>query len=163
MPSATGATITGFSPSSVSEKTQSTTQIVQFAHAVLMCHGMYVLQHRDDKPGIAAPGVWALFGGRVENDEEPREAAVREVKEELGVTIDDCEPFWTVERYSDFAQSTARYSFFEADITYQWGRHRLMEGQGVERFTYDTLVSLPMFPVMREVLARHYASATRRQ
>ncbi len=134
--------------------------MIQYAHTVLICEGLYVLQHRDDKPGIAAPGMWALFGGRVEDREEPREAAVREVQEELCVRIDYCELFWSVERYSDFAGSIARYWFFEADITREWGTHRLMEGQEVQRFTYDALVKLPMFPVMSRVLERHHALAT---
>jgi 8-oxo-dGTP pyrophosphatase MutT (NUDIX family) len=133
--------------------------LIQFAHVVLLCRGLYVLQHRDDKPGIAAPGQWALFGGRVEEPEDPLDAAVREVKEELDVSIGSCELFWHVERYSEFTRSMAHYVFFEADITRQWGSHRLMEGQGVERFAYHALAALPMFPVMREVLDRHHAFA----
>lgn len=114
------------------------------------------MQHRDDKPGIAAPGMWALFGGRVEDDESPRDAVIREVDEELCVRIDNCEPMWVVQRYSSFTQAMGLYSFFEADITGQWGRHRLMEGQAVALFSYADLLNLPMFPIMREALAYHF-------
>ena len=113
------------------------------------------MQHRDDKPGIAAPGMWALFGGRVEDHESPRDAVIREVHEELCVRIDSCEPVWVVERYSEFAKAIGTYSFFQADISSQWRRHRLMEGQAVARFTFDELAGLPMFPIMREALALH--------
>ncbi|WP_129116043.1 NUDIX hydrolase [Halegenticoccus tardaugens] len=33
-------------------------------------------------------GTWNLPGGRVEEDEDPSETAVREVKEEVGVSVD---------------------------------------------------------------------------
>ncbi len=45
--------------------------------------GRLVLQLRDDKQGIAYPGYWGTWGGRVEDGESPLEAAVREVFEEL--------------------------------------------------------------------------------
>src|SRR6201999_3754337 len=28
--------------------------------------GRYLMQHRDDKPGILLPGHWALFGGTID-------------------------------------------------------------------------------------------------
>lgn len=130
--------------------------MVRFAHAVLRSEGLYVMQHRDDKPGIAAPGMWALFGGRVLDHESPRDAVIREVDEELCVRIDNCEPVWVVDRYSEFAKAIGTYSFFQADISSQWGRHRLMEGQAVARFSFDELAGLPMFPIMREALALHH-------
>lgn len=37
--------------------------------AVLLVHGQYLKQLRDDKPTIEAPGTWGLFGGMVERGE----------------------------------------------------------------------------------------------
>lgn len=130
---------------------------VQFAHALLLSAGCYVLQHRDDKPGIAAPGMWALFGGRVETGELAPLAIVREIEEELCVRIENARLFWETVEVSTFAGALARYSFFEADMTRLWGTHRLMEGQAVARFTFEAARDLPMFPIMREVLRRHHA------
>lgn len=128
----------------------------RFTHAVLVADGRYVLQLRDDKPGIAAPGMWALFGGTVEPDEQPSDAVVREIGEELGVALSDFRELWVVERFSDFAQAVALYSFFEADITSQWDRRCLREGQAVQRFAYDELSDLTMVPIMRQALQRHH-------
>src|ERR1700680_1541781 len=44
----------------------------------------YLLQLRDQKPGIFYPGHWGLFGGATEPGEPPEAAGAREIKEELG-------------------------------------------------------------------------------
>ena len=46
--------------------------------------GRYLMQHRDDKPGIFYPDHWGLFGGAIEPGEDPETALRRELKEELG-------------------------------------------------------------------------------
>ncbi len=45
--------------------------------------GRFLLQLRDDKPGISLPGHWALFAGQVEQNESPDQAILREIAEEL--------------------------------------------------------------------------------
>lgn len=45
----------------------------------------YLLQLRDDIPGIWYPGHWGLFGGALEPGETPEQGLLREVEEELGV------------------------------------------------------------------------------
>lgn len=128
-----------------------------FVLAVLLVHGRYVMQLRDDKPGISSPGVWALFSGSVEEGEEPQAALIREVEEELCIQLHDCHFLWSVEHYSDFAATIARYSVFEADITEYWGQHRLMEGQAAEHFAFEQLRDLTIPPLIREVLERHFS------
>lgn len=49
---------------------------------VLRADGAALLQHRDDIPTIADPGLWVFPGGHVEPGETPIQAAVREVEEE---------------------------------------------------------------------------------
>lgn len=48
--------------------------------------GRYLLQHRDDLPGIFFPGWWGLFGGGIEAGETPHGALIRELAEELAFT-----------------------------------------------------------------------------
>jgi 8-oxo-dGTP diphosphatase len=43
---------------------------------------------RDDKPGVAFPNTWSLVGGHVERGETPRQAAERELMEEVGLKAD---------------------------------------------------------------------------
>jgi 8-oxo-dGTP pyrophosphatase MutT (NUDIX family) len=56
------------------------------AVAALLVHedGRYIVQLRDNKPGIFYPGHWGCFGGAVEATETPLDALRRELREEIG-------------------------------------------------------------------------------
>jgi 8-oxo-dGTP pyrophosphatase MutT (NUDIX family) len=54
------------------------------AIAILHQNGKFLLQLRDDIPGIFYPGHWALFGGHIEPGESPDAAIRRELLEEIG-------------------------------------------------------------------------------
>jgi 8-oxo-dGTP pyrophosphatase MutT (NUDIX family) len=48
---------------------------------------------RDDNLDIPFPNHWDLFGGQLEGNENPEQALVREVKEEVGVELEQWEFF----------------------------------------------------------------------
>jgi mutator protein MutT len=50
-------------------------------------HGEILLQQRDDKPGLPYAGHWTFFGGAVEAGETPEEAIIRELQEELELSL----------------------------------------------------------------------------
>jgi ADP-ribose pyrophosphatase YjhB (NUDIX family) len=95
----------------------------QIAQAVLLVNRAYALQLRDDVPGIAARGMWALFGGALEEGESPEAALRREIFEELRIRVTDCRLLWQVHRYSEFWGAVLRYWFFFADVTPLWPLH----------------------------------------
>ena len=63
--------------------------MIEVAGVLLIQGEDYVMQHRDDKPTIAEPGMYSLWGGTMENGETPEEGALRELKEETGLVLDE--------------------------------------------------------------------------
>ena len=52
--------------------------------AILHVEDKFLMQLRDDVPGIVYSGHWGLFGGHIEENETPEEAVTRELFEEIG-------------------------------------------------------------------------------
>lgn len=53
------------------------------AALLVMPDKKYLMQLRDDTPGVNMPGHWGLFGGWVKENEDPEAALIRELQEEL--------------------------------------------------------------------------------
>lgn len=49
---------------------------------------------RDDRPGLLWPGFWDLPGGGREGDESPLTCVLRELQEELSLTLSPTQIFW---------------------------------------------------------------------
>lgn len=65
----------------------------EVAIAILYQGDRFLLQLRDDIPGIFFPGYWAFFGGHLEPGEDPLTAARRELVEEIGYHASQLELF----------------------------------------------------------------------
>lgn len=63
------------------------------AALLVTADGRYLMQLRDDKPGLRVAGHWGLFGGRVEAGETARQALYRELEEELEFTPNEVDWF----------------------------------------------------------------------
>lgn len=64
--------------------TASTGDIRLVAIAILQYQDKFLMQLRDDIPTIVHPGVWTMFGGHLETDENPETGICRELHEEIG-------------------------------------------------------------------------------
>ena len=51
--------------------------------------GKMLFQLRDNKPHIHNPNKWGLFGGGIKKEETPQGAAIRELKEELCLEVNE--------------------------------------------------------------------------
>lgn len=129
---------------------------VETAHAILRLADKYILQLRDDKPEIAARGRWSLFGGQIDNEEEPKEAIKRELLEELSISIDDFKFLWHTDYSDDFVKGIVRTWFFFANVDNVWGVHKLREGKDVGVFCFNELKKLAMPDVMAQALERFH-------
>ncbi len=81
--------------------------------------GRYLLQIRDDKPGILHPGAFGLFGGGIEPGESAEEAMRRELEEEIGHVPRDLSPFrlvWLPVRQGEGPVQRAALALFVGTI-----------------------------------------------
>ncbi len=72
------------SPFDTEVKTQTP---VHVAMAILYQDDKFLMQLRDDIPGIFYPGCWGLFGGHLEPGETPEMGVTREVEEEINYQL----------------------------------------------------------------------------
>jgi ADP-ribose pyrophosphatase YjhB (NUDIX family) len=124
-------------------------------HSILMVNQRYLLQLRDNKPTILAPGKWSLFGGELNNSEAPEVGIAREIKEELCLSPENFRFLWNYKRRNEAGTQTS-YFFFEADVTHLWGQHRLMEGQAAGCFDFKELDALDIPLFIQKILFRHH-------
>jgi len=76
-----------------------------------------VLLHLRDGNTQWSPHKWSFFGGRAEGDEEPVECFVREIGEELMVTIDPKDAVFLRQHDDENDENWRQYSFYiESDM-----------------------------------------------
>lgn len=100
-----------------------------------------VLLHLRDHNTKFAPGMWSFFGGLAEGSETPSEAFVRELKEELAITIAESELI-PLRSYLNEKLQTYRHVFY-VESALPKSAMTLGEGAGfdwvslTEAFSYD--------------------------
>ena len=69
------------------------TDRISVAMAIIHHEGKYLMQLRDDIPGILYPGVWGLFGGHLDPGEDPETGLKRELTEEINYHVEELTEF----------------------------------------------------------------------
>lgn len=121
-------------------KSKQTTRVKSVS--TLLVRGDYsvLLMLRDNKPGIADPGMWGLISGRVESSESYQGAAAREIREETGLKI----PLRFLARFVTIKkQDNLRQVFL---VFGNWDQKDIVKGEGqkLEFIPIKKALSLPM-------------------
>ena len=115
------------------------------AALIVLDDGRYLMQQRDDIPGIFYPGYWGLFGGAIETGESALEALAREVQEELAYKVDRQRYFTKVMFDFDFAGiGPLERLFFEVEMPVSALAYlKLGEGRAFDTFSPDEILGEP--------------------
>lgn len=105
--------------------------------------GRYLMQHRDEIPGIFYPGYWGLFGGSVDPGESDMEAIQRELHEELGLDAAAIKPVQNVIfDLTEMGGRSHQRRYFELTVNSNQAQNfTLTEGQGFAFFDAPSLLS----------------------
>jgi 8-oxo-dGTP diphosphatase len=108
---------------------------------------------RDDIPNIPYPDMWDLPGGHVEKNERPEQCIVREMKEEMNLTLDEFYLFSKIE-FEDRIEYTfwARANLNIDDIV-------LSEGQRLKWFTKDEAKRTQLAYGFNEIIEKFFGQA----
>lgn len=133
--------------------------ITAVALAVLERQGRWLIQLRDDRATIVAPGRWGLFGGHMEPGETPEQSIRRELIEEIGYSGGPLTPW-----FRSAAGGRVRHVYRVA-LNVEPEQLQLCEGQDMTLASLEELGSgrvwsprlaqhRPLAPSLQEALAR---------
>lgn len=105
----------------------------EVAIAILYQNQQFLMQLRDDIPGILYPGHWGFFGGHLDPGETPAIAIQRELLEEIGYAPAGLTPF---RQYAD--ERVVRH-VFHAALPVPLSALQLNEGWDMGLFTIEEI------------------------
>jgi len=122
---------------------------ITYVNLLLIDGDRVLMQLRDEKPEIFAPGVWAIPGGKVDEGEDPEVAIKREYLEETD--------YITMPKYFD----TYLYDFMDGNplTAFYYDKYdgesvvNCHEGQKMEFLTLEEIKSLDVFPIHEKVVS----------
>jgi 8-oxo-dGTP pyrophosphatase MutT (NUDIX family) len=109
--------------------------IVAVALAVLEREERWLIQLRDDRQSIVAPGQWGLFGGHLELGETPEQGLRRELQEEIGFEAGAVQPW-----FRSAAGGRVRH-VYRVELAVPPEQLTLREGQDMVLATLEELAS----------------------
>lgn len=129
----------------------------QVANVLLMdSSGNFVMQQRDDKPGINNPGEISAFGGKVKaSDESHLQAAARELREETNLQFDTSDlQFFKIFRKTEADDTPTNVTYYTLTSIDTTGLE-IYEGQGFVSINPNELSNYPLTILVRSVIAEY--------
>jgi 8-oxo-dGTP pyrophosphatase MutT (NUDIX family) len=111
-----------------------------------------LLQLRENIKGISNPGKWSLFGGHINNGEKPIQAAIREIKEELDLDLNEKE----LSHYFTVRREKETIHIFKANIKKGLNELILKEGEDMRFFGHEELLNTKNVAPGLHSFAKHH-------
>lgn len=130
----------------------------QAVSVVLKCGSQFVLQHRDDREGVEAPGKIHFFGGGLESsDANTEEGICRELSEETSLDVGSLtlRKVWEGAYTNDADEQRKRcyITLYEAELPSDQLGFEIFEGQGKVIINREQLDTIPnVTPFARKVI-----------
>ena len=102
----------------------------------------YVLTRRRQEDHLG--GYWEFPGGKVEHDESPPAALIRELEEELGIRAEALEP--TVFSFHEYTERRVLILFYRARVSSDSPRPQPLAASELRLFTLKEVLELEMPP-----------------
>lgn len=99
--------------------------------------GKVLLHHRDDFDWIPHPNTWSCFGGAVEEGETPKQAMIREIKEEIDFDVTSFQHFLSHNHFSSQSISGCIMHVYLIYIDKDISELTLSEGQDFGYFDFE--------------------------
>jgi 8-oxo-dGTP diphosphatase len=125
-------------PASLAHERMNITRVA--AAVITKADGTFLLAQRPE--GKPYPGYWEFPGGKIETGETAHHALVRELKEELDITVTQASAWLT--RVHTYTHATVHLTFFR--VTNWLGEPRGLEGQAHGWQSIHGLTVAPMLP-----------------
>jgi 8-oxo-dGTP diphosphatase len=109
-------------------------QRIEVAIAILHTADRFLMQLRDNIPGIIYPGCWGFFGGHLDPGESPEAAVKRELLEEIGYTPP------VISAFRCYSDSQVIRHVFQAPLTVELEQLVLGEGWDLGLLTQGEIV-----------------------
>jgi 8-oxo-dGTP diphosphatase len=114
---------------------------------VLLNDESQVLLNLRDKDAEIDAGMWSFFGGKVDGDESPDAALVREIKEEISFDLKDYKVLYEV------IDGDRKKIFYIGKCNLPLHSLTLGEGEDFAFFSFEETKNLPISELNRKVLA----------
>ncbi len=122
--------------------------------------GEILLCMRDNKPGIPFPRHWDLIGGHIEEGETPKEALVREVKEELNYDLKDYKFFRKYEYVEGDAYPNIKYIYY-GKFNVPIDKITLLEGEYPRYFKREEIPDVKFASILKSIVLDYLRQTTK--
>ena len=126
-------------------------ELVVCSNVFIRKDGKYLLSKRSSQKKYA-PNKIHPFGGKVDQDENPYDGAVREIKEEIGINIKNVKLESVVLELTDEEGLPANWLIFNFSADYDSGEIKNTEEGEIVYLTVEEIKSADLFPSVKSII-----------